>query len=195
MCFATLATVATIAGTVVSAGGAIYQANANAANANYQSQVAANNALIAKQNADYAIKAGEAKTQQQSMKEAATLGIIKAGQAANGIDVNSGSALDVQTSQREKGQLDSETTMNNAQLQAYGYRTQGTNYEAQSQLYSQQAGQAEIGGILGATGSLLSGAKSVNFSPTSSSSSSSDTFSQGPYSYGAGNYTGFGPFA
>lgn len=172
MCFATLATIGTIAstaGAVVGAAGTLYGGLAQAQNAKYQSQVAANNATIAKQNADYAIRAGQVKAQDQSMKEAAQLGLIKASQAANGVDVNSGSALDVQVSQREKGVLDTDTTMNNAQLQAYGYRTQQTNYEAQSALDSQQAGQAEFGGILGATGSLLSSAKSTGFNPTGSS--------------------------
>ena len=167
MCFATLATI----GSVVSAAGTVASGFATAANANYQSQVAANNAQIAQQNAAYAIEAGQAKTEQQALKNASAGGAIKAAQAANGISVNSGSAVDVQVSEREKGTLDAETTLHNAQLQAYGYRTQATNFEAQSALDTQQAGQAEFGGILGATGSLLSSAKSTGFNPFSSSSS------------------------
>jgi hypothetical protein len=184
MCFSTLA----IIGSVVSAVGQVANGMASAANAEYQSQVAANNAQIARQNATYSIQAGQAKAQQESMKQAQTGGLIKAAQAANGVDVNTGSNVDVQTSQREKGVLDTETTVHNSQLQAYGYRTQATNFEAQSQLDSQQASQAEFGGILGATGSLLSSAKSTGFSFSSPATTTS------PYSYGAGGYTGEGPF-
>ena len=74
MCFATLATI----GSVVSAAGTVASGFATAANANYQSQVAANNAQIAQQNAAYAIEAGQAKTEQQALKNASAGGAIRA---------------------------------------------------------------------------------------------------------------------
>jgi hypothetical protein len=55
MCFATAALIAGVAGGAVSAGGQLYAGAAKAQAANYSAQVAANNATIAEQNADYAV--------------------------------------------------------------------------------------------------------------------------------------------
>lgn len=173
MCFATLAVI----GAVTSAVGTVATGFATAANANYQSQVASNNATIAQNNAKYAMEAGQVKAEPASLKAAQQGGAVKASQAANGVDVNSGSAVDVQTSERERGNLDTQTTLANADLQAYGYRTQATNYEAQSQLDNAQAEQAPIGAALSATGGLLSSASSTGFKWGGGSSGS---FQQGP---------------
>lgn len=165
MCFATVAAVAGIAGAVASAGGALYSGAAQSSAAQYNGQVAANNATIANQNAVYAQAAGSAKQQTQGLQDAERLASIKsAGLAANNIDVNSGSAVTVQKSQRELGNLDQETVQNNALLQAYGYRTQATSDTAQSQLYKTQASTDLIGGDITAGGDLLRGAQATNFS-------------------------------
>ncbi len=148
-------------GTAISAGGAVYSGVASANSANYQGAVARNNAIIAGQNADYAVASGLQKAETQGLKGAAIGGKIKAGQAANGVDVNSGSAVDVQAGSREAGELDSETVLNNAQLAAYGYRSQQTGYTAQSGLDTMEASADETSGFLKGGGGLLSGASSV----------------------------------
>ena len=163
MCFATAALIAGVAGAAVSAGGQIVQGQATASAANYRAQVAQNNATIAKQNADYAIAAGMQSAETQSLKGAAKGGAIKAGIAASGIDVNTGSAVDVRESQREAATLDTETVMNNAELQAYGYNAKATGFEAEAELDKLTAEQAPIGAAIGATGSLLSSASSLGF--------------------------------
>jgi hypothetical protein len=122
----------------------------------YSAQVARNNATIASQNAQYAREAGQEQAAVESMKGAAQLGKIKAGQAASGIDVNSGSAVDVQAGQRAENQLDTETVLNNAELSAYGYTTQQQNFET-------QADQDETGGILTGLGTALSHASGVSW--------------------------------
>ena len=134
--------------------GGIAQGNA----ASYQAQVARNNAVTAGQNATYAEQAGSAQTLQTGLKAAARQGAVKTSLAANGVDVNSGSAVDVQASQREAGSVDASTVMTNQELQAYGYRTQETNFDAQSKLDDQQASYAPIGAAFGALGSLAGGA-------------------------------------
>jgi hypothetical protein len=161
MCFATAAAIAGVAGAATSATGAITGGVANAANSSYQAAVASNNAITAGNNANYALEAGEAKTANQSRKGAAASGTLKATQAANGVNVNSGTAVDVQTGERETNQLDTETTLNNSELQAYGYRTAQTGFEAESQLDEAKASQAIPAAVLGATGGLLSSASSL----------------------------------
>lgn len=156
MCFATAALVAGGVGAATSAFGSVEQGQATANAANYQAQVAANNATIAGQNANYASEAGQAQAQAQSLKGAGTAGRIKAAQAASGIDVNTGSAANVQVSQREQSNVDTQTMLNNAELQAYGYRSQQTGFEAQEGLEKTEAEQAPIGADLSAGGGLLS---------------------------------------
>ena len=147
---------------VASAGGALFGGIAQGANASYQAHVAAMNAQIANQNSERAIQAGQAKVYAVGQKNAAEAGQTKAALAANGVDVNTGSALDVQTGQREAGQLDAQTAMNNAELEAYGYKTQAAGFQAQQGLDNAQAIEAPIGGTLNAAGSLLSSSTSIS---------------------------------
>jgi hypothetical protein len=149
MCFATIAAAA---GTVGAASSAIGDIGSGM----YSAQVARNNATIASQNAQYAREAGQEQATIESMKGAAQLGKIKAAQAASGIDVNTGSAVDVQAGQREENQLDTETVLNNAELSAYGYTTQAQNYQT-------QASQDEWGGIFSGLGTALSKASGVSW--------------------------------
>lgn len=150
-----------ILGAGASALGAITGGEAAANQANYQSQVAANNAQIARQNAVYSAAAGGTQAEETGLKEAGTLGHVKASEAANNVDVNSGSAKDVQESQREAGSLTQLNTENNALLQAYGYGAQATGFGAQSGLESYAAETAGPASFLSAGGSLLSGASSL----------------------------------
>lgn len=161
MCFATAAAIAAVAGAGVSAYGSVQGGYAAKDAATYQAAVAKNNAIIAEQNAKHAEAAGAAQAEAISLKGRAVGGQIKAAQAASGIDVNSGSALDVQEGSREQSSLDTMTTMDNALLQAYGYRTQATGFEAQSELDKASGSQAVTAGYLKAGGGLLSTAGSV----------------------------------
>lgn len=149
------------AAVAISAYSAYSSGQAQSANANYQAQVAANNQKTANQNAEYTIEAGQSEAAQASLKGRAQSASIRAAEAANGVDVNSGSAEDVQETQRETNNLNTSTVMNNAALRAYGYRTQATGFGAQSGLDTAEAGQASTGGDLSALSSLVGGASSV----------------------------------
>ena len=148
-------------GAAISAGGTVMSGVAQSNAANYQAQVASNNAITAQQNAVHAEQAGAVATEAQSKKGAAQQAAVKGALAANGVDVNSGSAVDVQQSAREQSKLDTLTTENNAQLQAYGYRTQSTSYQEQASLDKMTANAAIPGAVVGATGGLLSNASSI----------------------------------
>lgn len=156
------------AATLFNVAGGIMQGQAQAAQAGYQAQVAANNQKIANQYAEYATQAGQEEARKQGLTDRARMGAIRAAEGASGIDPNSGSALDVRQSERETGVGDVSTIEHNAALRAYGYETQAVNYGAQSQLYSAQARQATAmipftaaTGLLGGAASL--GEKWVNF--------------------------------
>jgi hypothetical protein len=136
-------------------------ASAQSAAANYQAQVSLNNATIAQQNAQLAAQTGEAKAEATSLQNREQIGRIAAAQAAGGIDVDSGSAVDVRSTQREMGRLSQLTDVSNAALQQYGYRSQGTSYQAQAGLETAQAASAARAGPIAAAGSLLGGAGSA----------------------------------
>lgn len=145
-------------GSVGSAIGAISSGNAQAAQAAYQAQVDKNNQIIASQNAAYATQAGEAKAYDQGLKERAQQGALAAALAANGIDINSGSAEDVRQTQRQTGLLETERVRQNAALTAYGYRTQSSNFGAQAGLDAAQSKFSSEAGWLKGVGGLLSSA-------------------------------------
>ena len=128
--------------------GGIIQGNV----AHYQAQVAANNATVAAQNAQYSASATAAQVQQSGERSRQQLSGVRAGIAANNIDVNSGSAADVQQSQREVGQLNTNTVANRGALQVYGYQTQKANFQAESNLDEEEAKTAWLGGALKGAG-------------------------------------------
>jgi hypothetical protein len=175
MCPGTLA-IAGLVGAGVSAAGSILGGIAQGNAAGFQAKVAQNNADIANANADYASKAGNAQAAATSLKGAAAGGKLKAAQAANNVDVNTGSPVNVQQSQRELSQLDTETVLNNAELQAYGYRSQATGFEATAGLEKEEAEEAPIGGYLSAGGNLLSSASSIGFKYGAAPNSSPQPF-------------------
>lgn len=176
-----------VAGAAASAFGTIQSGMAAQSSANYQAKVAENNALIAQQNADYAIKAGNAKVAQEGQKSAERQAAIITGLAANGTDVNKGSALDVREGARKTGLLDEQTAANNAELQAYGYRTQKTSFEAQAGLERAQAEQAPIGAGLSAAGQLFNSASSIGLKWTNKiNTGDSDSIGSAAIPAGAG---------
>ena len=156
-----VALAATVAGTAVSAYGAYQSGQAQSKAAAYQAQVAANNAKIAQEQATLATQKGENEAMQQSLKNRAALGGIITSMAANGVDVNSGSAINVRQSADVLGLQDVQTKRENAAIEAYGFRSQGASYTAQSQLDTSEAQWAKSAGMTGAVGSLLGGAGSV----------------------------------
>lgn len=156
-----IAAAAGVAGAGISAYGAIQGGKATRDMMNYRAQIAQNNKTIAEQNAESTIQAGQAKAQATGMKGAAEGGRMKARQAASGVDVNTGSFVDVQEGQREAALLDVETVIHNADLRAYGYRAQAQNFEAESQLDRMAGEQAETAGKLKAASTILGAASSL----------------------------------
>jgi hypothetical protein len=122
--------------------------------AKYNAQVATQNQQIATQNATLAGQSGEQQAAQSEAKTRAEVGAIKASEAAGNIDVNSGSAVDVQSSAAELGELSAITIRGNA---AYGYQTQSTSFENQAQLDTQQAANDTTAGEIAAPVTLLGG--------------------------------------
>lgn len=148
----------TLGSAAMSAYGAYEQGQATSAADKYNAQLASKNALVAKQNATIAGQSGEAKAAASELHTRAATGAIKANEAASGVDVNSGSAVDVQSSAGALGELDALTVRSNATREAFGYETQGENLDAQSALDRSEAANASTSGTLNAASTILGAA-------------------------------------
>jgi hypothetical protein len=156
--------VAGLIGGAISAFGSYMGLESQSANAAYQAQVAANNAKIARQNYNLQIESGEIQVANSEMKLRADLGTTKAGQAASGVDVNSGSDAAVRAGEAEIGTFNALTIRSNNARAAYGYAVEATSDTAESELLTQESEQASAAAPWAAAGSLLSSASTVGSS-------------------------------
>ena len=105
----------------------------------YQAQVAANNAAVAKQQMQNAQNQGQLALQQQQIKNASALSGLRAQMAASGLDLNSGSPLNMQASQQMMGNLSDQNIRDSTTNQMYGLSASAMNQNANSQLDNYQA--------------------------------------------------------
>lgn len=147
-----------MAGATTQATGDIQQGYAASAAAGYNAQVAEQNAQLATQNAEWTGAEGEQAYGLQGLKTKEQVGTIKASQAANNVDIGSGSAKAVQESQAIMGKLSEANIRSNAARQAYGFETASSQYTGQSALYKNEAKQDITAGYTRATADLLTGA-------------------------------------
>lgn len=152
----------TLVGGAVQASGANAAADANAKAAQYQQAVARNNQIIAQQYADRTNMAALTKSEMMNYRTRGVLGTAKATQAASGVDVNSGSALDVRQSIAELGDLDAQTIRYNAEQEAYGYKVRAAGFGAEGQLAGMKADAAREAGDYAVMSSILGTANSVS---------------------------------
>ena len=153
-------------GTTTAVVGGISQANATKQQAAYQAQVAANNAKTATANAQQATEAGAAEGEAIGLRNRAAAGELLATEASSGVDVNSGSNVDVRASQDITGLEDVAQSQHNAFLKAYGYQTQATGYEAQAGLESATASNASALEPVSALSTLAGGASQGGLNAT-----------------------------
>lgn len=147
---------------ILGAFGADKKADAEAAAAAYKAQVARNNAIIAERNAQAATEAGARKGQANDLKTRNLIGTQLVTQAASGLDVNTGSAVDVRQSTADLGRLDTLTIINNAAREASGQRAMAANFEAEAMLQDRTAEYAREAGDINIMSSLLGSATSVS---------------------------------
>jgi hypothetical protein len=136
-----VSTVAQVAGAASSysnsqqvAQGEIAQGNAQREAAQYRAQVARNNAKMAEGDAEYVMQAGALESYNQAMKNRAHLGNVKANQAASGVNINTGTAVDVRASEAATGRQEQQNIEANAGRRAYGYRREAQDYLATAAL-------------------------------------------------------------
>lgn len=151
-----------LAGGMMSAFGASDKAKSESQMYGYNAHVARLNAQIDKQNADYASNVGEDKAYVEGLKGAQTLGAIKVSQGASGLDVNSGSNKDVQTSQGIINKINTDTIRSNAAKTAYDYQVKAGQEKDQAAVYDKAGANATRAGMINVASSLVSTAGSVS---------------------------------
>lgn len=150
------------AGSITQAAGQLYSGISQGDMYHYQAEIAAQNAKIAGGRQNYAAAATSTNTEIASLQAAQKLSGVRAGIAANNLDVNSGSAAAVQQGEREIGDINTAGVEARGAQQVYGYGIERTSAEAQENLDQSAASQAVIGGALNATGSLLSASPNIS---------------------------------
>lgn len=105
--------------------------------------------------AEDAIQRGKVDADKMRRLTKATIGHEKAVQAAHGVDVNKGSAVDVRGDMAYLGELDALTIENNAYRESFGYKVQAYDYRTKAGLTEQEGTTAAIGTVLGSASSLL----------------------------------------
>lgn len=152
--------VASAGSSIMGAMGASQKADADAAAYNYKAQVASNNAIIAQRNAEAATSAGASKAQTNDLKTKNMVATQLVTQASSGLDVGSGTAVNLRQSAADIGHLDTLTILNNAAKNSAGFKAQGMNFTAESGLDKAAAENAETAGKYSIATSLLGGASS-----------------------------------
>jgi len=131
-----------IAGTAVSAIGAIQQGNAAKAAANYNAAVARNNAIASRQNA-------EAQAKRQEREARIRAGANRAALGGSGVQLE-GSVLDVLEDNAMEEELDRLMILHQGELQA-------SNFESSANLMEFEGRQAQKAGRFKAFGTLAAG--------------------------------------
>ena len=114
----------------------------------YSAAVAERNADVAEAQAQDSINRGNAQAEEVRRRNRQVAGTQAATMGATGAELSTGNALDIFGDTAQFGTLDTLTTVNNSQREAYGYQTQSANYDA-------QAVSARKQGNMGAATTLL----------------------------------------
>jgi hypothetical protein len=136
-------------------------AQANAAQARYQAQVAEQNRELARRQEADARQRGQVAEENRRRLTAQQIGQQRAGLAAQGTDFT-GTETDILGDTAAAGELDARTIRANAAREAYGYQVQGLGYGNEAILQNTRAANSTYTpNYLGAGASLLSGASTL----------------------------------
>lgn len=160
MPFAIFAAVAAISA-VWSAYSSIQQGQAAKKAANYQAAIQERNAQTAEQQARAAKTKAESDKLALRLRLSEDVGKGRTGYAAGNVALGEGSPVDWEADLRDRVDYDLSTIEYNADLEAWGYNEQASNYRSEASLSRLQGKNAEAAGNMGAVGSLLSGASTV----------------------------------
>ena len=161
MCTPMIGMLFSLAGAASQAQGQRHAAKAKADEYEYQAKVDDNNTKVALWKAQDAKARGQKEEAALRVKVAALKGRQRSALAASGVEVGSGSALDILGDTAALGELDALTIRSNSEREAYEHKVTASNLTANAGMKRMGAKNAIIAGKIGARTSLLSGAGSV----------------------------------
>lgn len=150
---------ASAGGAIISGIGSTFAGKAQANMYGYQAGLAQQNALLAKQDANYATETGEVEAQQAGMKGRAQVGQTRAAFGAS--NVSGGSQDRVLASETDITQDNEALIRANAAKRAFGFNVQAAKDTAQSSVYRTAAETSETSGEIGMLSSIIGGAGNV----------------------------------
>lgn len=164
---ATASLITQIGGAATSAIGARSSASAQRTALKSQAAVADINARIAELGAQSALQQGQRQVGALTHRAGQIKSSQRAAMAANGIDLSTGTAAEIQTSTDIMKDIDVATLTLNALRTAWGYRTQATNDQNEAMVKRSTAksinpGQAAFTSLLGSAGSVASSWHALN---------------------------------
>jgi len=148
-----------VAGAGLSAATAFSNSRSTRSAYEAQAQVARNNAVIAGWQADDALARGDRAVSLQRSKTRQLKGAQRAAMAANGVDLNQGSALNILSDTELFGQMDADTIADNTAKEAWALRNQAAGYTDAAAAAAARASSESP--LMATAGSLLSSAGRV----------------------------------
>lgn len=145
-----------IGSAAMGAMGAVSSANAQAASANSAANAAEYNAEVDRQKSAVTLQQGNANEEAQRRSAAIAMGKQTAATAQSGVDLSSGSALDLYKQSATNAELDALNIRYGSQLQAGGFQQQATLDTMSAQQSRNNASAATTAGYLNAGASALS---------------------------------------
>lgn len=134
----------------ISAANSLYGAFAQHRAGRLQKQLMQYNARIADYQAQDALERGVVAETRSRTSTKRTIGAQRAFLASQGVEINDGSAADVQANTAYLGELDALTIRNNAAREAWGYKAQAVDYARKGEV-------AGFSGDAAATQTLITG--------------------------------------
>lgn len=190
MSFGAIGIGATIAGGIVSAVGDLWQGKAQQGVFNYQSGLALQRQVVAKQNANYSITSGETQALSSGLRTGQVVAQERAGQAAGNIDPGSGTARMVRASQTKVGQMDEANIRTSAARRAFGFEVEAASDVAQSNVDKAAGENARTASRVAATSSILGAAGSAASKWSQASQAGVPGFDTGIHADSGGFYIG-----
>lgn len=156
----------TALGSGIEAAARKQQQLAQNASLEWNASVADRDAEVYEKLARNAQQAGENEAAETRLAYNSLRGSQRAGYAAAGIDVNYGTAADVQTSTVAWGEYEAQKAIYNGSMQAFEYRTQSINRQmeavsARASVQKPNMAAYIIGGVNNTLGSWMSGVNSI----------------------------------
>lgn len=156
------ATIITIASAAVSAASSVMSGIGKSQQANYQAQINDQNAKLANEQAKDSIQNTNLEAQRRYRQLAQTQGQQQAAMAANGVDLNFGSPVNLQKDTAMIGAEDVGQIYKGGFQQTRGHDISAWNYGSQAAADRAKAKGAMLEGIMGGLSSALGGAKQLS---------------------------------